>query len=135
MTPLVSELLQMALLLAALLLLVKPLGSYMARVYGSRPCGLDRVLGPVERLIYRLAGVNPDPRADHLVVEVAVLLQPGEHDRLDRLAFGRLAGGRGVDLLEHQALVGRGIAARLDPRPAGAAAAEGEQGQGDGGGQ
>ncbi len=50
--------LQMALYLAVLLALVKPLGSYMARVYERRPCGLDRVLGPVERSVYRLAGVG-----------------------------------------------------------------------------
>ncbi|MCY2930819.1 MAG: potassium-transporting ATPase subunit KdpA, partial [Planctomycetota bacterium] len=54
-----NDLTEMALLLGALLLLVKPLGLYMARVYEGRPCGLDRVLGPVERLLYRLAGVNP----------------------------------------------------------------------------
>ena len=41
------------------LLLVKPLGWYMARVYENKPCGLDRILGPVERAIYRLCGVNP----------------------------------------------------------------------------
>jgi len=42
-----------------LLLLVKPLGWYMSRVYENKPCGLDRVLGPIERLIYRLCGINP----------------------------------------------------------------------------
>lgn len=45
--------------LFVLVALVKPLGWYMARVYEGRPCGLDRVLGPVERLLYRLAGVDP----------------------------------------------------------------------------
>jgi K+-transporting ATPase ATPase A chain len=44
---------------AILVALVKPLGAYMARVYEGRPCGLDRVLGPVERLLYRLAGIDP----------------------------------------------------------------------------
>jgi K+-transporting ATPase ATPase A chain len=51
--------LQMLIYLAALLLLVKPLGGYVARVFEGKPCGLDRLLGPVERLIYRLCGVNP----------------------------------------------------------------------------
>lgn len=37
-----------------------PLGAYMARVYEGRPCGLDRVLGPVERVLYRAFGVRPD---------------------------------------------------------------------------
>jgi K+-transporting ATPase ATPase A chain len=31
----------------------------MARVYENKPCGLDRVLRPVEQGIYRLCGVNP----------------------------------------------------------------------------
>ncbi len=51
--------LQMVLYLLILLALVKPLGWYMARVFEGKPCGLDRVLGPVERLIYRASGVNP----------------------------------------------------------------------------
>jgi len=52
-------LLQIVLYLAVLLLLVKPLGWYMARVYEGEPIGLDRVLGPVERLVYRLCDVDP----------------------------------------------------------------------------
>jgi len=51
--------LQMLVYLAALLLLVKPLGWYMARVFEGKPCGLDRVLGPVERIIYRASRINP----------------------------------------------------------------------------
>jgi K+-transporting ATPase ATPase A chain len=43
-----------------LLALAKPLGGYMARVYEGRPCGLDRALGWLERLIYRVCGVRPD---------------------------------------------------------------------------
>ncbi len=52
--------LQLAVYMAALLLLAKPLGEYMARVFENRPCGLDRLLGPLERLIYRASGVRPD---------------------------------------------------------------------------
>ena len=54
-----SDIIQIVLFLAVLWLLVKPLGWYMARVYEGKPCGLDRVLGPLERLIYRLGGVKP----------------------------------------------------------------------------
>jgi len=50
---------QIVLFLTAVLLLVKPLGWYIARVYENKPCGLDRVLGPFERVIYRLCGINP----------------------------------------------------------------------------
>lgn len=52
-------LLQIIFYLVALLALVKPLGWYMARVYEGKPIGLDRVLGPIERLIYRLCEVDP----------------------------------------------------------------------------
>jgi proteasome alpha subunit len=38
---------------------VKPLGTYMARVYEGRPCGLNWLLGGLERAIYRLAGIDP----------------------------------------------------------------------------
>ena len=49
---------QFALYVVVLLALAKPLGAYMARVYEGRPCGLDRALGWLERLIYRLAGIE-----------------------------------------------------------------------------
>ena len=51
---------QIALLLAALLLAAKPLGGYMARVYEGEPVLLDRVVGWLERLIYRACGVPLD---------------------------------------------------------------------------
>jgi potassium-transporting ATPase potassium-binding subunit len=51
--------LQLLLYLLVLLALVKPLGWYMARVYEGKPCGLDRVLGRAERLIYRICGIDP----------------------------------------------------------------------------
>jgi len=42
-----------------LLGLAKPLGWYMAQVYEGRRCGLDRMLSPIERLIYRLCKIDP----------------------------------------------------------------------------
>jgi hypothetical protein len=51
---------QLALYLVVLLALVKPLGWYMARVYEGRSVGIDRLLGPLERLFYRLLGTRPD---------------------------------------------------------------------------
>ena len=41
-----------------LVALVPPLGAYMARVYEGQPTFLDRALGPVERLIYRVSGID-----------------------------------------------------------------------------
>lgn len=50
--------LQIGLYLAVLLACVKPLGLYMARVYtGRAPC-LERLAGPLERLLYRLGGFD-----------------------------------------------------------------------------
>ena len=52
-----NEILQIAFYLVVLLALAKPIGAYMARVYEGRPFGLDRMLGWLERLVYRAAGV------------------------------------------------------------------------------
>ena len=52
-------LLQIGLFLVVLILLVKPLGWYMARVYESKPCGMDWAFGWLERPIYRLCGIDP----------------------------------------------------------------------------
>ena len=38
---------------------MKPLGTYMLRVYEGSPGVIGRVLGPVERLIYRISGIDP----------------------------------------------------------------------------
>lgn len=51
---------QLGLYLMVLVALAGPLGAYMARVYEGRPFGLDRLLGPLERWIYRLSGVRAD---------------------------------------------------------------------------
>jgi K+-transporting ATPase ATPase A chain len=51
--------LQIAIYVVVLLALAKPLGVYMAAVYEGRALRTQRILGPVERLIYRVAGVDP----------------------------------------------------------------------------
>jgi len=58
----------------ALLLLAKPLGSFMAKVYQGKHTFLDRALGPVERFIYRLSGVNPEEDMNWKTYAVAMLL-------------------------------------------------------------
>ena len=52
--------LQIVLYFAVLLLLVKPLGHYMASVYENKSCGLDRLLGPIERGLYNLCDIQPE---------------------------------------------------------------------------
>ena len=56
--------LQIGLYLFILLLLVKPLGSYMARVYAGERTFVGRVVGPIERLIYRIVGLRADDEMD-----------------------------------------------------------------------
>ncbi len=58
MTP--SGIIQIVLYVAVLVALVKPLGSYMVKVHEAEPCGLDRIVGPFERCIYRLLGIKPE---------------------------------------------------------------------------
>ncbi|HEY3416564.1 MAG TPA: potassium-transporting ATPase subunit KdpA, partial [Armatimonadota bacterium] len=52
--------LQIVLFVLVLLALTKPMGSYLARVYAGERTWLDPVLRPVERLLYRLGGIDPD---------------------------------------------------------------------------
>ena len=51
---------QIAFFFVVLLLLVRPLGGFMARVYTGGKTRLDPLLVPLERLLYRLTGVNPE---------------------------------------------------------------------------
>jgi potassium-transporting ATPase potassium-binding subunit len=46
----------------------------MARVYMGQPSGLDRVLGPLERLIYRLCGVCAVEEMGWKTYAIAMLL-------------------------------------------------------------
>lgn len=54
--------LQIGLYLGAILLCVKPLGLYMAKVYAGHATPLDRIVSPVERFLYRIAGVDRNGR-------------------------------------------------------------------------
>lgn len=71
------SLVQIGFYFVLLLALVKPLGWYMARVYADRPAGLNRLLAPVERAIYRLAGVCPAQEMDWKTYAAAMLLFNG----------------------------------------------------------
>jgi K+-transporting ATPase ATPase A chain len=51
--------LQIAALLVVVGLLTKPLGTYMTRVYRGQPIFIDRALGPLERFLYRISGIDP----------------------------------------------------------------------------
>jgi K+-transporting ATPase ATPase A chain len=65
---------QIVLYLVVLVLLAKPLGAFMARVFQREHTFLDPVLGPVERLIYRLAKINADEEMDWKENAIAMLV-------------------------------------------------------------
>ncbi len=69
-----SGILQLLIFLAVLVLLAKPLGAFMARVFQRERTFLDPLLGPLERLIYRVAKINPDEEMDWKQNAVAFLL-------------------------------------------------------------
>jgi len=51
--------LQLAFYLVVLIGLAKPLGLYMARIYQGEPAVLNRAGAPLERVLYRVSGVDP----------------------------------------------------------------------------
>jgi len=69
-----NSFLQITFYVVTLLALAKPLGWYMARVYEDEPAGLNRLLAPVERLIYRLSGVNPKQEMRWTDYAIALLI-------------------------------------------------------------
>ncbi len=69
-----NDIVQIILFFGVLLLLAKPLGVFMARVYEGQASGLDSVLGPVERLFYRICGIKPDEKMSWKKYAGAVLL-------------------------------------------------------------
>jgi potassium-transporting ATPase potassium-binding subunit len=66
--------LQIALYLGLVVAIIKPLGLYMARVFNGDRTFLDPVLRPVERLIYRVSGVDPRQEQHWTTYTAAMLL-------------------------------------------------------------
>jgi K+-transporting ATPase ATPase A chain len=60
--------------IVVLLLLAKPLGSFMAKVYQGEHTFLDPILSPVERWLYRLSGVKAEDEMDWKTYAIAMLL-------------------------------------------------------------
>ncbi len=65
---------QLSFYIVVLLLLAKPLGTFMAKVYQGERTFLDPILKPVERFLYRLSGVKSDEEMDWKVYAIAMLL-------------------------------------------------------------
>ena len=69
-----NDYLQLGLYLAVLLLLVKPLGSYMALVFSETPNRVTRIGAPVERVLYRVSGVKADEDMSWIRYSLAMLV-------------------------------------------------------------
>ncbi len=69
-----NQWIQLVFYFIALLVLSRPLGSYMARVYENKPFFLGKWFGWLERLIYRIAGVHPEAEMGWKSYALAMLL-------------------------------------------------------------
>lgn len=67
------DILQMILFLAVLIGITAPLGSYIERVFAGRRTSLDRIMRPVEKLIYRATGVDEKEEMNWKGYALAVL--------------------------------------------------------------
>ena len=66
--------LQISVFTLAVLALAKPVGLYLYRVYEGEHRPLPKVLGPVERFLYRLCGVDPAKEQDWKGYAISMLL-------------------------------------------------------------
>lgn len=66
--------LQILLFFGVIVLLVKPLGTFMEAIFERKKTLLDRVFGPVERLIYRIIGIDPNSEQHWSVYTIGMLL-------------------------------------------------------------
>jgi len=60
-------------IVVAIIVATPLLGSYMARVFGDGPAPGDRVFNPVERVIYRVSGVDPEREQRWTVYALSLL--------------------------------------------------------------
>ena len=69
--------LQIFVFLLVVSLVTKPLGGFMARVFSRERTWLDPVMRPVERILYRLTGVDESHEMDWKEYALALLLFSG----------------------------------------------------------
>jgi potassium-transporting ATPase potassium-binding subunit len=68
-----NAILQLSLFMILLLLLVKPLGLYMANVFEQKACFLEPVFKPIERLFYKCCGIDAGHEMDWKEYLIALL--------------------------------------------------------------
>ncbi len=65
---------QVVIYLAVLLVLIKPVGSYMALAFADTPNGVNRIGGKLEHVLYRLGGVRTDDQMGWKRYAIAMLV-------------------------------------------------------------
>src|SRR5258706_4621754 len=69
-----NSVLQVLLFLVIVLLLTKPLGLYLYKIFNGERTWLSPVFVPVERFFYRLSGVNPEEEQKWTGYMISVLI-------------------------------------------------------------
>src|SRR5579883_2904800 len=69
-----NSVLQVVIFLIVLLLITKPLGLYMTKVFAGEKTWLTPAFAPVERLFYKLSGVNPEEEQKWTGYVIAMLI-------------------------------------------------------------
>ncbi len=69
-----NSVLQVAIFLVVVLLLTKPLGLYMYKIFNGERTWLSPVFVPVERFFYKLAGINPEEEQKWTGYMISVLI-------------------------------------------------------------
>ncbi len=69
-----NSVLQVLIFLVVVLLVTKPLGLYMTKVFSGEHTWLSPVCVPIERLFYKLSGVNPEEEQKWTGYVIAVLI-------------------------------------------------------------
>src|SRR6202050_4201309 len=110
--------LQILCLLLAVFLVTKPLGGFMTRVFSRDRTWLDPVMRPVERILYKLTGVDENHAMDWKEYALALILfsgvsmillyvlQPEPAGLCARPVFGFHPGGAGRGTGLHRSLRG-----------------------------
>ena len=70
----VNSVVQVLLYLVIVLLITKPMGLYLTKIFAGERTWLSPVFVPVEHLFYRLAGVHPEEEQKWTGYVIAMLL-------------------------------------------------------------
>jgi K+-transporting ATPase ATPase A chain len=74
MPPWFNSVLQVTIFLVLVLLITKPLGLYMTKVFSGERTWLTPVFAPVERLFYKLSGISPEEEQTWVSYVISMLI-------------------------------------------------------------